>query len=300
MIHHMRVLEPRPGIIAFYDGRLEGVRFAPGPNWVDDGALSLGIASYAIVDSGEALVYDTHVTLEHAAFIRETLSARGVHKLTVVLSHWHLDHVAGNEVFSDCEIIANERTAMHLGKLRPEIEAGTLDGPPAISPLVLPSRTFASRLSLRIGKTDVELIAADIHSDDATVVWLPDSGVLLAGDTMEDTVTYVMEPGGFERHVAELDRLWALSPEVILPNHGSADRIERGGYPKGLIRATQQYIRALIRSRSEPKVRDLALKELIAGPLEAGWLTYFQAYEAVHRRNLLLAAGTAALPQSAG
>ena len=40
---HLRILRPAPGILAFYDGRVEGYRFAPGPNWVDDGALSLGI-----------------------------------------------------------------------------------------------------------------------------------------------------------------------------------------------------------------------------------------------------------------
>ena len=48
MTEHLRVLRPAPNVYAFYDGRIEGYRFAPGANWVDDGALSLGIASYAI------------------------------------------------------------------------------------------------------------------------------------------------------------------------------------------------------------------------------------------------------------
>ena len=98
MLDHLRILEPHPNILAFYDGRVPGYRFAQGDNWIDDGALSLGIASYAIVDGAEALVYDTHVSLAHARAIRETLSARGVTKFTVVLSHWHLDHIAGNVV----------------------------------------------------------------------------------------------------------------------------------------------------------------------------------------------------------
>ena len=58
-MHHMRVLRPAAGIFAFYDGRVDGYRFAQGSNWVDDGALSLGIASYAVAADGEALVYDT-------------------------------------------------------------------------------------------------------------------------------------------------------------------------------------------------------------------------------------------------
>ena len=73
----MRVLRPAEGVYAFYDGRAEDHRFADGSNWVDDGALSLGIASYAIVSGREAVVYDTHVSVEHARFIRVLLEGDG-------------------------------------------------------------------------------------------------------------------------------------------------------------------------------------------------------------------------------
>ena len=99
---HMRVIECHPGIIAYYDGRVPDYRFLPEKNWIDDGAISLGIASYAIISGEQALVYDTHVSVEHARFIRNDLEQRGAKKITVLLSHWHLDHVAGNEVFADC------------------------------------------------------------------------------------------------------------------------------------------------------------------------------------------------------
>ena len=42
---------------------------------------------------------------------RRSWQSQGVRKFTVVLSHWHLDHVAGTAAFADCEIIANRRTA---------------------------------------------------------------------------------------------------------------------------------------------------------------------------------------------
>ena len=184
-MHHLRVLHPTDGIRAFYDGRIEGHRFADGSNWVDDGALSLGIASYAIVDGSEALIYDTHVSVEHAG-----------------------------------------------------------------------------------------------------VVWMAEHGVLLAGDTMEDTVTYVAEPDGLDAHLVDLERLWALAPDRILPNHGDPQIIAAGGYTKGLVRATQDYIRVLQRCRSEPQLRSTDLTELLDDSLRAGWITYFAPYEAVHRENL--------------
>jgi glyoxylase-like metal-dependent hydrolase (beta-lactamase superfamily II) len=284
----MRVLRPAESIFAFYDGRVDGYRFAEGQNWVDDGALSLGIASYAIVDGDHALVYDTHVSIPHARFIRGTLAEQGVKRFTVLLSHWHLDHVAGNAVFADCEIIANERTAAHLMEHKQAIETGTHDGMPAIAPLVLPTRTFTGELELEIGGIRLQLIEANIHSDDATVIWLPERRLLLAGDTMEDTVTYVAEPDGFATHLADLDRLWELAPERILPNHGDPGIIAAGGYGKSLVRATQQYIRALQRCAADPALRAAGLREVVAGPLQAGWINYFAPYEDIHRRNVAM------------
>ena len=282
----LRVLRPADGILAFYEGREAGHRFAEEPNWVDLGALELGIASYAIVDGGEALVYDTHVARDRGKAIREAVAAEGAERVTVVLSHWHLDHVAGTEAFDGCEVVANARTDEHLREKRAAIEAGTLEGPPAIDPLVLPTRTFSGAETLRVGGVEVELIQLNIHSDDASVLWLPERRLLLAGDTMEDTITFVDEPQSFDRHLADLDRLWDLAPERILPSHGAPEVIASGGYPRELIRATQQYIRVLGHARDNRRLREQGLRELIAGPLRAGWVNYFEPYEAVHRSNL--------------
>jgi glyoxylase-like metal-dependent hydrolase (beta-lactamase superfamily II) len=283
---HLRILEPHPGLLAFYDGRVEGHRFAPEQNWVDDGAIALGIASYAMLRGEEALVYDTHVSLEHARFIRRTLEQRGARRFTVVLSHWHLDHVAGTAAFGDAPVIACRKTFAHLRDNKAAIEAGRYHGPPVINPLVLPDTLFDGRKVLQLGNLRVELIEANIHSDDATVVWLPDLSLLLAGDTMEDTVTYVDEPENFDTHLHELDRLAALAPDFILPNHGDPDIIAAGGYDRGLIKAQQQYIRTLKRCRDDAALRALPLEELIAGPLSRGWVNLFEPYRAVHQQNL--------------
>jgi cyclase len=286
MIAHLRVLRPALNIFAFYDGRVEGYRFAEGENWVDDGALSLGIASYAIVDGDQALVYDTHISVGHAAFVRKTLAEAGVKNFTVVLSHWHLDHVAGTAAFADCKIISNKRTLEHLTQRKSAIESGTSSGPPAIKPLILPTETFEGRAQLQVGNLIIDLIEANIHSDDATILWLPSERILFAGDTLEDTVTYVGEPENFDIHLEDLDRLWELKPERILPNHGDPEIIALGGYEKTFIRANQQYIRMLKRCVAEPELRTKPLREIISAPLEAGWVNLFEPYEAIHRQNI--------------
>ena len=285
-MHHLRVLEPAEGVLAFYDGRVPGHRFAEGSNWVDEGAISLGIASYAIVSGRSALVYDTHVSLDHARYVRETLESMGVREITVVLSHWHLDHVAGTEVFADCEVIASGRTAEHLSGARAAIERGELEGPPAIDPLILPTRALEEDLALDLGGTEVRLFTTEIHSDDATLLWLPSGRLLFGGDAVEDTVTYVDEPERFDVHLANLESLRGLAPARILPNHGDPEVISGGGYEAGLVDDTVSYIERLRRCRVDPELRDLSLREFVADLLESGTLNYFEPYEDVHRGNV--------------
>ena len=111
----MRVHRPEPDVLAFYDGRRPGVRlWSAAPNWLDDGAYELGVATYAVVSGDEALVYDTHISCPHAEIVRRTLRDLGVRRFTVLLSHWHRDHVAGNAVFADGPILAQPLTRQYL------------------------------------------------------------------------------------------------------------------------------------------------------------------------------------------
>lgn len=292
----IRLLEPAAGVLAFYAGR-DGSRFAAEPNWVDEGAIGLGVASYALLAGDEALVYDTGIGVEWGTFVRAELERRGARRLTVVLSHWHLDHVAGTEAFRGCEVLANERTAAHLARHREPIEAGDLEGPPAIAPLLLPTRTFAVREELRLGSGEeelaVELLALDVHSDDATVLWLPDRRLLLCGDTLEDTVTFVDEPSHFDAHLRDLGELRRLDPERILPNHGDLEAIAVGGYPPELIDATESYIGFLRVAATDPAAAARPLRDVLPELAGAEALRYFEPYEAVHRHNL---EAVAALP----
>ena len=145
----LRVLTPAPGVFAYYDGRVPGVRLhSAAANWLDDGAYSLGIASYAIVESGEALVFDSHISLDHARAVRSHLEGLGVTRFTLVLSHWHDDHVAGNAVFADGPMIAHRLTRDALVANRDKLE----NGDPPIRPLVLPTETFDDGLVLSVGR----------------------------------------------------------------------------------------------------------------------------------------------------
>ncbi|WHA42471.1 MBL fold metallo-hydrolase [Agrobacterium larrymoorei] len=278
----LRILNPYDGVYAYYDGRMDRRLYSEKPNWLDDGAYTLGTASYAIVSEGHALVYDTHMSLNHARALRRHLESLGTHTITVVLSHWHTDHIAGNEVFADCEIIALSVTARTMVEKRAELEGRD----PPISPVIMPTRTFDRYLSLRVGARTVELHHFDIHSADGNVLWLPEEKILFAGDTLEDTVTYVSEPEHIPTHIEELKRLRAWKIEKILPNHGAEHLIASGGYEVSLIDANRVYLERLITAEGLVRAGAVSLKEFVVGELEDGSILYHPDYEVVHRQNV--------------
>lgn len=283
MAKTMRLIRPAPGILGFYDGRIEGVRLhGPQENWLDDGGFTLGTCSYAIVSGAEALVYDTHMSLDHARWIRRAVEAEGATHIRVVLSHHHLDHIAGNEVFADCEIIANAATATAMAA---EMEDATRADPP-VDPVIMPTTVFTTDTTMHVGDIEVALMSFDIHSHDGLCLWLPETRVLFAGDTLEDTVTYVAEPERLEVHLQDLARMAEMGISAILPNHGAEDVIAGGGYGIGLVAATQSYVRRLLACREDAALRALSFEDFVRADCEAGNLIYCPAYAAVHARNV--------------
>lgn len=293
MTSTLRIFQPYPGVFAYYDGRIAGRRLhSSSPNWLDDGAYGLGIASYAVVDAGEAVVYDTHISLAHAHAIREHLEGLGVTRIRVALSHWHDDHIAGNAVFADCEIIALKATGDLLRENRAKIAA--LD--PPIAPLVMPNRLFEGQMELIVGSRRVELHHFDIHSIDGNVLWLPDTEVLLAGDTLEDTITYIAEPERIVTHLRELARLRRWPIRRILPNHGDPARIAAGGYEIGLIDANRRYLERLLVPMERERAEARSLEDFLADEGTSAAISYFEPYEAVHRQNIAALNAIAAHP----
>jgi glyoxylase-like metal-dependent hydrolase (beta-lactamase superfamily II) len=283
----LRILEPYKGVFAYFDGRLNGQRiFSDAPNWVDDGAYALGLASFAVVDGNAAVVYDAHLSVAHGEAIRQHLEGLGVRNFRLVLSHHHIDHVCGNEAFKDCEIIAHRLTEAAMRAQRQALESGTLDGPPAINPLIMPATVFEGTEVLELGRRRLTLLHLDVHSLDGVGLMIEDERVLLAGDTVEDMVTYVAEPDRLEIHFSDLDRMAKLGIKRLLPCHGDADWIARGGYEPTIITATERYIQRLLEQAHKDPASDPTLAQFVKPEIEAGWISWYAPYEAVHKRNM--------------
>jgi cyclase len=105
---------------------------------------------------------------------------------------------------------------------------------------------FDDRLELRVGEIALELRRINIHSIDGCVVYLPRDKLLLAADTLEDPLTYIIEPENLAEHVRQLREMQGWDIARILPDHGNPNTIRKGGYDKTLIDATADYVTKML------------------------------------------------------
>jgi cyclase len=284
---NMRVFKINDYLISFYDGRPAQ---APRPpetyNWADYGALDVGVSTYVIRRGDQALVYDTFPTVQEAKWVREYLAKAGVRHFTLVNSHWHLDHVGGNSVYADVDRIATDKTIQRLMTNKAAIEAGTEWGPPVIKPLVVPNIGIGGDTTFYVKDIKVELRPVNIHSEDGLVIYLPQNRILLAGDTLEDTVTFIAEPENVVAQYNNMRQLKQWDIDRIFPNHGNPDVISHGGYHTPLIDATLGYLRKVIARSHDPDYLQGSLQDYVGDSVKNGWVSIWWAYQEPHKANL--------------
>jgi cyclase len=161
-----------------------------GPNiWaaIDDTKGDAGAnAGFVVGDSG-VLVIDT---FENEAAAKALLAE--IHKLTqlpvkfAVNTHYHLDHVAGNRVFSNAGAVIvahrnvgpwiNSENLKFFGdKIKPE-ETKFVQG------LLGPDVVYDSVVTLMLGSRQINVQFFEGHTGGDSVVIVPDAGVVYCGD----------------------------------------------------------------------------------------------------------------------
>ena len=285
----MRIFQLNDHLLCFYIGRPTEDSVKPGDNSADYGAYVLGLASYVVYRGDRALVFDTFANVAEAERVRKYLSEAGIRHFVVVNSHSHLDHVGGNAVYADSDLIATEKTRQNLMTNKAAIAAGTTDeGLPGIEALLIPQIGITAGTVLMIGDVRAELRPTRIRTPDELVIYLPVDHILLAGDTMEDTVPFIAEPASIPAQYKNLTAMHHWGIERIYPNHGDPDVIAHGGYTTDLIDATRQYLRRLVRHSHDPDFLHQSLDSYISSPVRGSTVHVWWAYRAAHAANLAL------------
>jgi cyclase len=211
----------------------------------DDG---VAVGNAAFVDlGGETLVFDTHVSLAAGRELREAAEQFGPVR-TVVLSHWHGDHVYGAGAFdADANVVATagtaalmrERTAPRIAamKARPLEE---FDGTPFAEiartelealELRLPDETFDEERTFTGKKRTAQALTyGGGHTLSDGVLWLPAEKILFAADlVVVDSHGWVGD-GDVRAWPGILERLAELAPETVVPGHGPVAGPEAIGF----------------------------------------------------------------------
>ncbi len=236
---------------------------------VDGDAPAVGNA--AIVDLGEdTLVFDTTLSFQLAQRLR-----RDARKLTgrdpqiLVNSHWHGDHMLGNQSFAGKRIVSTRRTKELIetvGAQRLEANKAALgEELPELHAIVLtpPTETFDDALDL--GRAELATFGGG-HTESDAFLWVADASVLLAADLVViDNHAWVGD-GDVPTWRRILARLDELDAETVIPGHGPVGTGDD-------IALMDAYLEALPRlergAPMPPEFADLAHPEVFERNLEA-------------------------------
>jgi glyoxylase-like metal-dependent hydrolase (beta-lactamase superfamily II) len=185
-----------------------------------------------VIGDDAVLVADTQATPAMAAdVIRRIREVTDKPIKYVVLTHYHAVRVLGASAYRPQQIIASDDTlslirergeqdkASEIGRF-PRLFRDVGSVPPG---LTWPTLTFSGRMTLWLGKLEVQLLQLGRgHTKGDTVVWLPQERTLLSGDLVEFGATPYCGDAYYSDWPQTLDNLAALEPLALVPGRGAA------------------------------------------------------------------------------
>jgi glyoxylase-like metal-dependent hydrolase (beta-lactamase superfamily II) len=207
-----------------------------------------------VIGDNAVMVVDTQPTPKAAhKVIEKVRSVTDKPVKYLVLSNFHAIRTLGASAYGAEHVICSEATREMI------VERGAQDhksevqrfprlfqAADTIPGLTSPTITFGDRMTIWLGKLQVEIIHAGRgHTKGDTVVWLPEEQTLFSGDLVSAGVA----PDAGDAHLKDwptaLQRLRELRPESLLPGRGDPqvgiDAVEEA------LAATQSYLEDLLR-----------------------------------------------------
>ena len=210
-----------------------------GQDWdaVEIKSYKAGANVYMLEGSGGnigVLINDDHVVVIDSQFepLYDKIRA-AIGELTdkpvryLVLTHWHYDHVSGNQRFHQegVAIISHENVKKRM------IEGGVIEffsrEVPPQPRKALPDLTFSDQVTIDMGREKLILhYAENAHTDGDAIVYLPANNVLHMGDVYMSNMYpfFDLSSGGtINGLIAACDRALALCNDntVVIPGHGA-------------------------------------------------------------------------------
>lgn len=205
---------------------------------------------------GESFLVDTLFDYD---MTREMLDAMAPHVASAPIvaalnTHNNGDHVYGNKLLEpEVRIHATTHTGHEIDDLPPDTFNALLEADlgPVLTPYLQhcfgafnlngvelrePDVLFENELTLDIGGREVRLVElAPAHTQGDSIAFVPDSGVLFAGDLLFIDGTSISWSGAVENWIAACDTMISWDPQVVVPGHGPVTGVDG-------IRAARDYL----------------------------------------------------------
>jgi glyoxylase-like metal-dependent hydrolase (beta-lactamase superfamily II) len=209
----------------------KAVEVASGVFWIAAGSN----AGWVVTPDGVVLI-DSGM---HRREVYEELArtTAGAPVRYVIYTHGHEDHVLleprFRDLVPDAQVIGHGFLPERLRKyeqLRPHLARINsiqfhLAIPPVERQYKYPDIVYWDRHELELGGRRFELFHGRGETDDATVVHVPDAGVVFAGDFLISVLPNLGNPYKVPRYAAgwieTLERIAALKPKAVAPGHGT-------------------------------------------------------------------------------
>jgi glyoxylase-like metal-dependent hydrolase (beta-lactamase superfamily II) len=180
-----------------------------------------------IAGDGASAVVDTRGSSRQGAELADDVRALGLPPVSVVIdTHHHWDHAYGNVAFAGAEVWGQTRCEAGLRReadRHPEL----LEAYPEMGGqwddlvIVPPTRTFDETAYVDVGGRRLELRhLGRAHTDDDVVVLDAESGIVFAGDLVENGAPPYFGDGYPLDWPETAARLLELMRETVVPGHG--------------------------------------------------------------------------------
>jgi len=268
------------------------------------------ICNAGIVDTGDkTIVFDTFISPDAAEDLLKSAKRLTSHKPTyIVNSHYHSDHIRGNQVFSpDVDIISTTWTREAIAQNEPNEIRWEIENIPqriidaqlklnsekdpkrrrelaflivyykAISeshPKLktrLPNITFEHKLAICGTRRTVELLSFVGHTASDLVLYLPEEKIAFVSDLLFINIHPYLSDGFPEDWKQSLGKVEALGTRTVVPGHGPVGRSVDLSVMTQYIQSLENIAASMLKSGES--VEEVSLQP-IPSPFETWWLFF--------------------------
>lgn len=209
---------------------------------------------------GVLMVDDQYAPLSDK--IKAAVAAVGGPIRFLVNTHWHWDHVGGNENLLRSGVVTvaheNVRRRMSIEQFVPQLNRHVPASPAGALPLV----TFTDSVNFYLGGDSIHVFhVAHAHTDGDAMIWFRRANVVQMGDIFFNgryPFVDLSSGGAVDGVVAAVDRVLALSDTntKIIPGHGPlADRATLRTYRDMLVTVRDRIRRAVTAGQTLEQVQ---------------------------------------------